>query len=360
MAGAMLGVSYESQGIYDLARQAYETVLNDNPNNEAARQGLARINDRLKPLEVSDAVELDQVIDKTLELPDAEQDWTQVEELIKKVIVDNGLSPPRQKLLHAKVNIKRGNFKLAKELIRQAAQEAPDDINIHFAAILLVASDPQQGPAAALKLLDRLEKRWGRSLQSRAQRADLLVILNPDDVGQQLRLLLTDTDDLTEAELLQLNKALGVKFEQIGQFDDARALFEKSVKMEPNNLPLRMYLFELALRQRDDAAMQKAQESILEFVKSKDNANYLLTEVKRRIANFDRGRIDQGELADCRQMLDAALVQRPNWHELHITYGQLLLMLKDDVELALQYFDNALKYGPPKIECGGHSDQAAG
>jgi len=353
LAGVMLGFSYEGQGIFDLALQAYDTVLIDSPNNQTARKGRKRILAKRQPTQSGEGVELTQLVDKTLELPEAEQDWNKVDELIEKAIADNELSEVHQKLLRAKVLIKRNKYTEATDLIRQAAKDAPDDINIHFAAILLVASDPEQGPAAALKQLDRLEKRWGRSLRSQVQRADLLANLRPEDIVEQLRFLVTDTQDLTEAEQLKFYKVIGLKFEQLGKLADAREFYEKSIQLEPNNLPIRMHLFNLALRQRDDAAMQAAQEAILDFVKSKSDPSYILTEVRRRIMSFSRREIDRTQLTSARELLDSALRQRPKWHELHIAYGQLLLVLKEDMELALKYFDDALDYGPPNPNAVG-------
>ena len=87
---------------------------------------------------------------------------------------------------------------------------------------------------------------------------------------------------------------------------------------------------------------------MLAIVKSKDNASYILTEGRKRLMSFGRGETDKAKLDSCIALLDKALEQRPQWHELHITYGQLLLVLGQDVKLALQHFDDALKYGPAK------------
>ena len=348
MAGMMLALSYEKQGILDLALQTYKTILTDHPNHTGALKGRDRMIARLLPKKPSNEVNIDQLVDATLELPEAEQDWGKVDELVEQLIVENELTEARQKLFRAKVLIKRNMFNEAKELIRQAAKDAPDDIDIHYAAIMLVLTDPSQGPTAALKLLDNLEKKWGRTLRSRARRADLLVALKPEDVAVQLRELAADNEGMTEKEILHFDKILGVKFEQLNLIDDSREFYEKAVLAEPGNLPIRMHLFDLALRQRDDAAMQKAQDGILGLVGSKNNTSYILTEVKRQIMQFGRQEITPEELEKSRERLDAALEQRPEWHELHITYGQLLLLLREDTNLALQYFDKALEYGPAR------------
>ena len=347
LAGTMLAVCYESQGIHDLAMATYKSVLNDYPNHEPALKGLARMKVRLKPSKTG--IELDRIINNNLELPVAQQEWDRVNEIVEEVIISKGLGEARAKLLRAKVLMKRNRFDEAKGLIRQAAKDAPDDIDVHFAAILLVTSDPEKGSPVAMKLLDRLEGKWGVSLRSLAQRAELLCDIRPEDVSDQLRSLASKTGDFSEAEKRRFDNVLGLKFEQLGKPAEAREYFEKSAALEPNNLPIRMHLFDLALREQNDAAMQKSQATILDFVKSKDHPNYILTEVKRNIFLYGHQKIDKAEFAKSLGRLDLALSgDRKKWHELHIAYGQVLLLLGGDIDLALQHFDEALDSGPAK------------
>ncbi|MEM8946908.1 MAG: tetratricopeptide repeat protein [Planctomycetota bacterium] len=358
MARTMLGISYESQGIGDLALQAYESVLKDYPNHSGAQSGRARILARIGKSE-GEGVELDQIVNKTLELPKAEQDWAKVDELLEQVIKKNNLSVAQQKMLRAKILIKRQQYAEAKALIREASKADPDDINVQYTAILLYMTDPSQGPEQAMKLIDLLEKKWGRSLRSIIQRADILALLRPEDVGSQLRQLVTDAEQLTgdnaidEAGRLRLYKVLGLKFEQLSMYTESREYYELTAAAEPNNLPLRMHLFELALKERSDEAMVKAQEGILEIVQNKNHPNYVLTDVRRNIIRFALGQIDRAELANSRRQLDNALLERPKWHELHITYGQLLLIIGEDIDLALEHFDDALQYGRAKSTAVG-------
>ncbi|MCA9231886.1 MAG: hypothetical protein KDA57_14650, partial [Planctomycetales bacterium] len=43
----------------------------------------------------------------------------------------------------------------------------------------------------------------------------------------------------------------------------------------------------------------------------------------------------------------------PEWSELHVLYGQLLVLLNEDMDLALQHLDDALKYGPANSNAVG-------
>ncbi len=358
MAATMLGLSYERQGMSDLALGVYEKVLQNFPEHSVAQQGRQRVRARMGQVE-SDGVQLDDLVIKTLELPENEQDWAAVDELVEQIREERELSDAATMLVRAKILIRRGRYKDATELIRKARRDTEnlteqDKINIKYAAILLVLSDPNQGAPAAMRLLDDLEKTWGKSLRSITQRADLLVALNAEDVGQQLRELETEAKNLTgenaldESTTLQLYELLGSRFERLGKFEDARGYYEQLIELIPNSLPLRMHLFDLAVRERNPQAMDTAQERILEYVGSKTHPNYILTEVRRRINQYGRREIGRDELAKSRALLDSALQTRSDWHELHVTYGQLLLLLGEDIDLALQHFDSALDSGPAR------------
>ena len=357
MARTMLGVSYERQGIPDLAKNAYELVLQEYPEHAAALQGRNRALARMGKTE-GDGVELDDIVNKTLELAEDAQDWDKVEELVLEVSEKNELSPAAVKLLRAKILIKRGRYSQAKSLIREAAKDEnlteQDMLNIRYSAILLVLNDPNQGAPEALKLLDGIEKRWGKSLRSLMQRADLLVRLNPEDVSEQLRGLEAEAESLTgenaidENGMLRLYEVIATQFERLARYEDAREYYSKLIEALPTSLPLRMRLFDISLREGNLQAMESAQEKVLEYVGSKTDPSYVLTQVRSQVLRFGRREIEREELAKSREQLDLALESRPKWHELHITYGQLLLLIGEDIQLVLQHFDDALDAGPAR------------
>ena len=182
----------------------------------------------------------------------------------------------------------------------------------------------------------------------------MLVRLNPEDVTAQLRGLEADAKSLTgdnaidETGMLRLYEVLATQFERLARYEEAREYYSKLIEALPTSLPLRMRLFDIALREGNMEAIESAQAKVLEYVESKSDPSYILTEARRQIFRFGRKEIDREELGKYREQLDIALEARPRWHELHITYGQLLLLSGEDIELVLQHFDDALDAGPAR------------
>lgn len=351
-AGLLLGTAYEKLGKPDLAREVYGIVLEDEAiashplrNNVKAR--LERIDKKLGISRGSDTGGLDSVVQKMLEQPETLQDWDRVEELIEEVVEKNELSEVRELLMRSRVMALREKFDEAKKLIQQAAKLDPEDMSIRLEAARLLVNDPPDGPPKAVKLLQKIEDRSEISYMSRGLLIEAIWASRPEDLKEQLLKQTQGIEDLAEFEQVKVLKLLGSKFLQLADFDQAATYFLQAVELEPNDLPLRMQLFDIAYQQKDDDAMRLAQKGILDVLGTKEDGNYILTEVKRRLINFKGKESQRKELEEGVAMLDEALKLRPQWHELHILYGQLLLTLRRDVELALDHFDDALKYGPP-------------
>ncbi|MCG8451060.1 MAG: tetratricopeptide repeat protein [Pirellulales bacterium] len=350
MAGTLLASCYERLGKLDLARQTYNLVLNDFPNNKKAAQALQRVNEKLGFHQVDqENTGLNSLIRETLALPEEEQNWEQIDDALSEIAEQNNLSELQTLLIRIKISLQRKKFTEAERLIQAAAEIEPDNLGVRYAAVALSAMDPKSGPSIAMKQLDAIVAEGGSTFRSRTQRAALLLSMNLDDESlvSQLRALADGIEDWNAAEQLRLIGTLAVQFQQLGKLDQARRMWNRAVELSPNNLPLRMQLFSLALHQQDNAAMREAQQVILDLVQDKEDPSYVLTEVQRKLSEFVRRNIKREELVDARKLLDKALLQRGQWHELHIIYGKLLVILDEDLEVALQHFEDALKYGPP-------------
>jgi tetratricopeptide (TPR) repeat protein len=156
-------------------------------------------------------------------------------------------------------------------------------------------------------------------------------------------------EDWPENQQAIVWSTVGAKYEQLGKIADAERCLERAVELAPNSLPFRMALFDLSLKQGDDAGMRRAQERVLEIVKSKSDPGYVLTEVKRRIVGSETGAATPEELKGSRSLLDQAIKKRPTWSELHVASGQLYLVLEKNVDQALASFDEAQKLGASNL-----------
>ncbi len=348
-AGNLLARCYEQLGMFDLAKQAYMLVLNDQPQDAAANQGLARVNQRINPQAAETDTGISGLVRSVLALPEAEQDWEKVEQVIEEAAEKFGWTEVQQLVTRAQVLIQRKMYPEAEQLLQTAAQLDPQNASIRHTLVGLAAVDPARGPARALEMLDAIVAAEGSTLRSRARRATLLLALNleTEDLTKQILDLAEGIEEWPVREQTQLLSTLATQLQQLGQLQKSQALWNRVIAMSPEELPPRIQLFENAYQQQDDQAMQEAQQAVLALVKDKQDPNYVLTEAKRMLLAYVQREISREQLAAVRDQLDQALLQRPEWHALHIAYGQLLMALNVDLELALQHFNDALKYGPP-------------
>ncbi len=349
MAGALLATCYERQGKNDLARQTYMEVLEKNPNYEAAKLGLQALNDRMGIFTDDQATDLDKAIEEMAKLPEAQQDWAKIDQLVQQIATEREFTEARTKLVLANVMLKRNKFDEAKELIREAALLEPENINISFAAISLLSAEPDTGPTKALALLDKVEKKSGDNLRIRSTRAQLLRLIKAENVTEQLEALTKGSESWTPQEQAELLAAISVQFEQLKDSEKAREYLKRTIELMPDSLPIRVRLFEIAFQERNVKEMREAEKLILDLVKDKEDGNYTYSVVRRMMWEYTQQKVLREELAGARKMLDVALKRRPQWADLHILYGQLLLVLEEDQELALQHLEEALDYGPPNM-----------
>lgn len=355
LAGYLLGNSYENQGKYDLALQSYSLVLQTQPNYGPAQAGRARMRKRLRPDEIadSDSFNIDQLVKKMLGLPEDKQKWDQIDENLVKYAKERNLPEVSLPLLRAQVFLSRKMYSEAEQLIKEAVNIDPENASVRFAEVKLIFATPDGGPEKALDQLKKTVEQFGASIQSRSLRIEILLALNEENVVEKLRALTEGTQDWDTSEQVQLFQRLGTAFQRLKLPADAIQYWKSAAELDPNNLPILTHLFELVLQEQDDDAAREVQEKILKLVGDKNDASYILTEVKRRLIGYEREKVSLEEVQECRGLLDAALKRRPEWSELHVLYGQMLILLKGDVDLALQHLDDALKYGPANFSAVG-------
>ena len=292
---------------------------------------------------------LDADIRSMASLPEEEQDWDEIYEKLKELTEEREFPESRVKLLEARVMMLRKRYDDAKNLIREAvtlAEDGKEQLDAYYAAIALLLNDPESGPEKALERVNVIEQKFGDSPRVRITRAGITKAINPPDAVAQLEALADGIGEWSDHDQAQVQAAIALQLEQLGHRRLSVKYWEKSTEASPNSLPVYMHIFDTAFRNRDFEGMLEAEQKVLDMVGSEDDASYILCHVKRKLLEFTTQKIDREEFAPVIGLLDKALEARSQWAELHVLYGQVLVVLEEDIDEALRHLDLALQFGP--------------
>jgi tetratricopeptide (TPR) repeat protein len=365
LASAIQGFCHQQLGQDDLALTAFEYAIQKNPHLPQAQNAIAAIRQKIgQPGEETSTVRLDEQVHELLALPESQQDWTsfdeKIDEFIEAQAEGRGYSKDwvesRKCLLRAQTLVMRAEAAKSEEARKTLYQEArtqigkaytlqPDDLNVQLATAKLLLTEPGRGPEIALKRLDQILTKRDDLPVFRVLRAEIYAAMGGDKLVENLNSVSEGLEDWTPAQQAEVWTAVGAQFERLGKIGDAVRCISRAADLSPNGLPIRMALFNLALKQGNDEEMRTAQEKILEIVKDQKDPDYVLTEAKRRMVAFAKGEVDAAEAKAFRQMLDAAIKVRPSYSDLYLARGQFALIVEHDVESALKDFDEALNRG---------------
>ncbi|QDT67159.1 tetratricopeptide repeat protein [Planctomycetes bacterium MalM25] len=341
----LLGLCREKLGQKELAVEAFDRALQIEPKNEIALTGRQRVLGSLggKRRE-GEGVSIYTALALELAKPESEQDWEAFDARCRQYIDQMGLSEGMLKVLQGEVEMRRGNYPDARKLLVEAYKIDPDNLGVRRAAVKLFAADPDQGPVKALGLLDKVVERFGDMPILRLERADLLSVINDEDLTDQLFALTKGTEDWTAPQQVQLWKGLANKFGRLRKEEERSECLRKVAELSPSDLPTLLNLFQVAKSTNDEEGMKAAQDSILKLVGSKEDPTWMFTEAQREMAAW-RALGGQGDgLSKAKELVDRALNQREGWHELHNLKAELALA-RGDVQGALSSYDRAANLG---------------
>ncbi|HVT26803.1 MAG TPA: tetratricopeptide repeat protein [Lacipirellulaceae bacterium] len=347
-----LGLCYEHLGHYEQAQQKFEQIVERNPQNAPAAAGVERMKLR-RGLEGSNSAAdpTYTAMMEELKKPKPEQDVSKINKLIEDMSKNRKLDEMGDLLFKAQVAIMREDYDGAAQYLIQAGKRSPNDLRVNRLKIQLARLDPKIGPAKALEYLQKLIEQLGDQPSLRLDKADILVSLNKDkedkqQLKQQLAELVTGIDKWTDQQKVELWRGMARCYINLNMMDEARQFLNLAADKEPNDLPLRLALFSMALDANDAEGMKTAQEKILQIVGDKGDCDYLYTEARRRLWQLRRGQLSRDSLGDIRSLVTRALDQRPESSELYALLAEIELVSNNPAS-ALKNYDEAEKLGRP-------------
>lgn len=344
----MLGLCREKLGQSELALEAFQRARRLEPGNKMADLGVQRLRSRVggtsKRRGGAENLSIYAALNLELSKPEAEQDWEAFDQLAEDYIERMQLGEAMLSVLRGEVFMRRKMYPQAREKLIESYKLDPKNLGVRRAAVKLFAADPEQGPVKALKLLDKVVADFGDMPILRLERADLLTVINDEDLTNQLFSLTEGIDDWSESEKVQLWRGLASKFGRLRNEEARTECLQQVTALSPGDLPSLLELFQVARQAGDDPAMVAAQSQILEVVKSKQNPTWLFTEAHRKLADWRAAGGEGKGLAEAEGLIDQAISKRGEWHELHNLKAQIALA-KNDVRGALASYDKASDYG---------------
>jgi predicted Zn-dependent protease len=213
------------------------------------------------------------LIARNQQRPVAQQDWTEVENLIKEADPKSNDSTA----LQTEMLTAQGKIDDAGKLLEAARSRKTPELALWLKSAEVLRQQGKLDDAA--KLLDEVQKALGDSLPLRIQRSLLLLARGSEDLPRALGALAENTSSFSPAEHRRLLEVLAQEAAVLADRSLVTELWTRIERLDPNVLVPHLQLFELALRKKDKAVVE-LQLNEVKRIDGSDGPNTKLAEAK--------------------------------------------------------------------------------
>lgn len=282
--------------------------------------------------------------------------WAPVEAVLDRAVQADPDSPYIP-IFRAEILVAQDRVAEAQQHLVAARDKAPSQQELWLALVALDRRERQWDHVE--ELLNQANKQLGDSPKLRLEKARYLVQRFGEEARQQIRELADNTDNFTDEEQRELDDGLATFALNIQDFELAERLAKNVADREPNNLRIRLLLFDLAFRSERIEAMQQVLEEVGRIEGRGPLWQYgeavRLSVLAKRVdpAAPDRRQTKTGReelYAKAQQHLSEAALARPAWSRIPLLSGQIYeLQGKEDA--ALEAYLQAIELGErqPKL-----------
>ena len=354
-----LGECYERLGNGDQRYDAYRRAVDINPARDrlamTARAGLAAalvslgrldtaIDEYRKNLLLPDAPDAAKIvlarllIFRNLRLPESARRWEEIEALLEA----SSIALPDSSdvaVLRAEGLSARKQLEPARQLLEAALGKHPDEVELWVAlSVLAVRRDR---PEEAIKRLDDAEKRLGDRVEIRLARARFWGGRGGPDAPTELGKLTANSSKFSAVERFQLYSGVADGYLRLADLTAAVALWTELAKEQPNNLQIRLVLFDSAVQTADVAAMDR---TLAEIRRIEGEDGTLWRYGRARVLMQNAKSKDDPAFIEARSLLKAIVSRRPAWPRAPLAIAEI-----DDrqgnPDTALKGYQRALNLG---------------
>jgi Tfp pilus assembly protein PilF len=254
------------------------------------------------------------LVQRTLGLPPETRSWAEAERVLARA--EKALPGSAEvALLRAGVLAAQGEYDRARAVLTDGLSGSPER-----AAALAALAEAQEQWDDALRTLDEAREKLGDGVELRLARARYWARRGTAEAPTRLAEAAHDRGKLTSADEERLLRGLAEVYAAAGDARAATRFRALVAERQPNDLRTRLFLFDAAARNEDDAAMKRWLEDIRR-IEGKDGPHSCYAEAVRALLKAQRG--DRSGLAEARRLLEEAGNRRRAWPRVPLLTAQL-------------------------------------
>ncbi|MFO0881191.1 MAG: tetratricopeptide repeat protein [Gemmataceae bacterium] len=273
-------------------------------------------------------------------------DWTQLEKILKAAREANSEQSLELNLLQAELLVRQGRLEDSRKLLEAARLKDNGEPEYVVALIDLALRGKDTARARTLlqegrrTLEDRVTLRLAESriVQAEQGAAASAAIAN----------LAAKRNHFSEEDQSRLLAGLADTLFRAGQTGEARKLWQAmaSLPTQRTDLRLQLLLFDLAMKEGDDAGMKKLLTDIQDIEKNSGayhrygEALYRIWKARKALPGEERTSL----VTEARRLLDGVLAQRPGWSAVFLARADISEMIGNP-EQAIKDLQEAMKTG---------------
>ena len=242
---------------------------------------------------------------------------------------------PEFYVLKAEATAARGDLTRTRELLREAHDKQPEKIETWIAIANFASHDSQAGAADAEMILEETEQKFGDRVEIRLARAWHGMRRRGAEIPQTLVRLTDGAEKFNAADQRRLLLMCAKGCALLGDLRRAELLWRRVEKMRPHDLTTKTALFDIALETGDNQALD-ALIADMRRLEGASGARWRYAKANRLIWRAVKGD-DRTGLEEARSLLNAVAVERPNWHRLAVSQGQIQELLGKRDSAITQY-----------------------
>ena len=216
-----------------------------------------------------------------------------------------------------------------------ATAQAPQPQPATFDPTKNVPDTPEEDPAAKKPTLDTAEaKPAGEQILAESQQTDTTKFPYLERAKTELAKLEKDSEKLEKESRAPVLRQLALAWMNLDELGNAQRLLNGLIKDYPDNLGLKVQLFDVA-RKADDEAQMDAQIQGVQDVFGMDSPEALYCRAAKVIWKFNKKKATKLELNQAKEYLTRARNTRPNWVNIPRALAEIAL-LSDDYSQAIE------------------------